>query len=235
MQAITIRAASTVLRMPIDWDPIWLTLRLATITTLVLLLIGVPLAGVLALNRFRGKSVIEALISLPLVLPPSVIGFYMLLAFSPTSALGAWLLKYLDLQLVFSFEGLVVASLLYSLPFMVHPIQAGLENLPISWRESAYTLGQSPIRTFWRVLLPNCKPALLTGIVLSFAHTIGEFGLVLMIGGNLPGLTRVASIAIYDEVELLHFETAHAYAALLLGLSFVILLLVYSINKRVTV
>jgi molybdate transport system permease protein len=221
--------------MPIDWDPIWLTLRLATATTLVLLLIGIPLAGVLALNRFWGKSVVEALISLPLVLPPSVIGFYMLLAFSPTSALGAWLLKYLDLQLVFSFQGLVVASLLYSLPFMVHPIQAGLENLPTSWREAAYTLGQSPIRTFWRVLLPNCKPALLSGIVLSFAHTIGEFGLVLMIGGNLPGLTRVASIAIYDEVELLHFETAHAYAALLLGLSFVILLLVYSINKRVTV
>jgi molybdate transport system permease protein len=117
---------------------------------------------------------------------------------------------------------------------MVHPIQAGLENLPVSWREAAYTLGQSPRRTLWRVLLPNCKPALLTGIVLSFAHTIGEFGLVLMIGGNLPGRTRVASIEIYNEVELLHFDTAHAYAALLLSLSFVILLLVYSLNKRVT-
>jgi molybdate transport system permease protein len=221
--------------MPIDWEPIWLTLRLASITTLILLLIGVPLAGWLALSRFRLKPVIETLISLPLVLPPSVVGFYLLLAFSPTGWLGAWLLRVVNLQLVFSFEGLVLASLLYSLPFMVHPIQAGLENLPTSWREAAYTLGQSPVRTLWRVLLPNCKPALLTGIVLSFAHTIGEFGLVLMIGGNLPGQTRVASIAIYDEVELLHFESAHAYASLLLGLSFLILLLVYGINKRVTV
>ncbi|GAB3542502.1 molybdate ABC transporter permease subunit [Spirosoma fluminis] len=221
--------------MPIDWEPIWLTLRLAGITTFLLLIIGIPLAGWLAISQFRLKPIIEALVSLPLVLPPSVVGFYLLLAFSPTSNLGTWLLQTFDLQLVFSFEGLVVASLLYSLPFMVHPIQAGLENLPASWREAAYTLGQSPVRTLWRVLLPNCKPALLTGIVLSFAHTIGEFGLVLMIGGNLPGQTRVASIAIYDEVELLHFDTAHAYAALLLGLSFVILVLVYSINKRVTV
>ncbi len=221
--------------MPIDWEPIWLTLRLAGITTLFLLLLGIPLAGWLALSRFRLKPVVEALVSLPIVLPPSVVGFYLLLAFSPTSGVGAWLLRTFDLQLVFSFQGLVVASILYSLPFMVHPVQAGLENLPVSWREASYTLGQSPVRTFWRVLLPNCKPALLTGVVLSFAHTIGEFGLVLMIGGNLPGQTRVASIAIYDEVELLHFETAHAYAALLLGLSFVILLLVYAINKRVTI
>lgn len=221
--------------MPIDWQPLWLTLRLAGITTSVLLLIGVPLAGWLALSRFRLKPVFEALVSLPLVLPPSVVGFYLLLAFSPTSGVGAWLLHALNLQFVFSFEGLVLGSLIYSLPFMVHPIQAGLENLPLSWREASYTLGQSPARTLWRVLLPNCKPALLTGIVLSFAHTIGEFGLVLMIGGNLPGETRVASIAIYDEVELLHFDTAHAYAGLLLGLSFAILLLVYTVNKRVTV
>ncbi|WP_375445384.1 molybdate ABC transporter permease subunit [uncultured Fibrella sp.] len=221
--------------MPIDWEPIWLTLRLASVTTLLLLLIGVPLAGWLALSQFRLKPLVESLISLPLVLPPSVVGFYLLLAFSPSSTFGAWLLRTLDLQLVFSFSGLVVASLLYSLPFMVHPIQAGLENLPVSWREASYTLGQSPTRTLWRVMLPNCKPALLTGIILTFAHTIGEFGLVLMIGGNLPGQTRVASIAIYNEVELLHFDTAHAYAALLLGLSLGILLLVYSFNKRVTV
>ncbi|MBD2704972.1 molybdate ABC transporter permease subunit [Spirosoma sp. BT702] len=221
--------------MPIDWGPIWLTLRLAGVTTLLLLVIGIPLAGWLALSRFRLKPVFEAIISLPLVLPPSVVGFYLLLTFSPTSSLGAWLLKTLNLQLVFSFEGLVVASLIYSLPFMVHPIQAGIENLPVSWREASYTLGQSPARTLWRVLLPNCKPALLTGIVLTFAHTIGEFGLVMMIGGNLPGQTRVASIAIYDEVELLHFQTAHTYAALLLAVSFIILLVVYAINKRVTV
>lgn len=221
--------------MPIDWGPIWLTLRLAGITTFILLFIGVPLASWLALSRFRLKPVVETFISLPLVLPPSVVGFYLLLAFSPTSWLGAWLLNTFNVQLVFSFAGLVVASLLYSLPFMVHSIQAGLENLPASWREAAYTLGQSPIRTLWYVLLPNCKPALLTGIVLSFAHTIGEFGLVLMIGGNLPGQTRVASIAIYDEVELLNFDTAHTYAMLLLGISFLILLLVYGINKRVSI
>lgn len=221
--------------MPIDWEPIWLTLRLAGITTLLLLLIGVPLAGWLALSRFRLKPVAEALISLPLVLPPSVVGFYLLLAFSPTGGLGGWLLRTFDLQLVFSFQGLVLASILYSLPFMVHPVQAGLENLPVSWREASYTLGQSRTRTFWRVLLPNCKPALLTGIVLSFAHTIGEFGLVLMIGGNLPGQTRVASIAIYDEVEQLHFDTAHIYASLLLGASFLILLVVYTVNKRMTI
>lgn len=218
----------------IDWQPIWLTLRLAGVTTIILLFIGVPLAGWLALSRFRLKPLVEAVISLPLVLPPSVVGFYLLLAFSPTGTLGGWLRQSFEVQLVFSFEGLVLASLLYSLPFMVHPVQAGLENLPASWREAAYTLGQSPARTFWRVLLPNCQPALLTGIVLTFAHTIGEFGLVLMIGGNLPGQTRVASIAIYDEVEQLHFDAAHAYAALLLTLSFGILLLVYGLNKRVT-
>lgn len=221
--------------MPIDWDPIWLTLRLASITTVFLLVLGVPLASWLALSRFRLKPIVETVISLPLVLPPSVVGFYLLVAFSPTSNFGAWLLRVVNIQLVFSFEGLVVASLIYSLPFMVHPVQAGLENLPVSWREASYTLGQSTIRTLWRVLLPNCKPALLTGVVLTFAHTIGEFGLVLMLGGNLPGQTRVASIAIYNEVEQLHFQTAHAYAALLLGLSFLILLLVYGINKRVTV
>ena len=219
----------------IDWTPIFLTLKLATITTLCLVLIGVPLAGWLALSRFRLKPLVEAVISLPLVLPPSVIGFYFLLAFSPASGLGGWLLRVFDVQLVFSFGGLVVASLLYSLPFMVHPVQAGLENLPASWREASYTLGHSPAKTLLRVLLPNCKPALLTGIVLTFAHTIGEFGLVLMIGGNLPGQTRVASIAVYDEVERLNYGAAHVYSALLLGISLLILVVVYRFNRRVTV
>lgn len=218
----------------LDWQPIFLTFQLATVTTVVLLLLGVPLAGWLALSRFRLKPLVEAVISLPLVLPPSVIGFYLLLAFSPASGLGGWLLKHLNLKLVFSFEGLVVASVLYSLPFMVHPVQAGLEALPVSWREASYTLGHSPLKTLLRVLLPNCKPALLTGVVLSFAHTIGEFGLVLMIGGNLPGQTRVASIAIYDEVELLNYDAAHGYAALLLVISLAILVLVYRFNKRLT-
>ncbi|KAA9357310.1 molybdate ABC transporter permease subunit [Larkinella humicola] len=215
-----------------DWQPLLLTFRLATTTTLLLLLVGIPLAGWLAFTRFRFKPVIEAVISLPLVLPPSVLGFYFLLAFSPTGFLGEQLLAWFDLRLLFTFEGLVVASIFYSLPFMVHPVQAGLENLPASLREASYTLGKSRRETFFRVLLPNIKPSLLTGLVLSFAHTIGEFGLVLMIGGNLPGQTRVASVAIYDEVELLHYGAANAYALLLLVISFGILLTVYAINKR---
>ncbi|WP_128544402.1 molybdate ABC transporter permease subunit [Larkinella soli] len=215
-----------------DWQPLLLTLRLATVTTLLLLILGIPIAGWLAHSRFRLKPVVEAVISLPLVLPPSVLGFYFLLAFSPTSFLGGLLQSWFNVRLLFTFEGLVAASLFYSLPFMVHPIQAGLENLPVSLKEASYTLGKSRRQTLFRVLLPNIKPSLLTGIVLSFAHTIGEFGLVLMIGGNLPGQTRVASVAIYDEVELLHYETANAYSLLLLAVSFGILLAVYAINKR---
>lgn len=215
-----------------DWQPLLLTFRLATTTTVLLLLAGIPLAGWLAFTRFRFKPVVEAVISLPLVLPPSVLGFYFLLTFSPTGFLGEKLLSWFDVRLLFTFEGLVVASIFYSLPFMVHPVQAGLENLPASLREAAYTLGKSRRETFFRVLLPNIKPSLLTGVVLSFAHTIGEFGLVLMIGGNLPGETRVASVAIYDEVELLHYDAANAYALLLLAVSFGILLAVYAINKR---
>ncbi|GAB3893845.1 molybdate ABC transporter permease subunit [Larkinella knui] len=215
-----------------DWQPLLLTFRLATLTTLLLLFVGIPLAGWLAFTRFRFKPVVEAIISLPLVLPPSVLGFYFLLAFSPTGFLGKKLLSWFDLRLLFTFEGLVIASIFYSLPFMVHSVQAGLENLPASLREASYTLGKSHRETFFRVLLPNIKPSLLTGVVLSFAHTIGEFGLVLMIGGNLPGQTRVASVAIYDEVELLNYGAANAYALLLLVVSFAILLSVYAINKR---
>ncbi|MGV3504959.1 MAG: molybdate ABC transporter permease subunit [Adhaeribacter sp.] len=218
--------------MAIDWQPLWLTLELAALTTGLLLVVGIPLASWLAGSRFALKPVAEAIISLPLVLPPSVLGFYLLLAFSPRQGLGRWLEQTFDLRLVFSFPGLVLASLIYSLPFMVQPLQAGLEGLPASLREASYTLGRSRWQTLWRVQLPNIKPALLTGVVLSFAHTIGEFGLVLMIGGNIPGQTRVASIAIYNEVETLNYGAAHTYAAILLALSFFILLSVYLINKR---
>jgi molybdate transport system permease protein len=218
--------------MEIDYQPLWLTLKLASVTTALLLLIGIPVAAFLAYTAFRLKSVIEAIISLPLVLPPSVLGFYLLLAFSPGSDLGKLLESLLNIRLVFSFEGLIVGSILYSFPFMVHPIQAGLQSLPDSLKEASYTLGRSRIETLFRVLLPNIKPALLTGIVLSFAHTVGEFGLVLMIGGNIPGETKVASIAIYDEVESLQYKTAHIYSFILLLLSFTILLAVYVINKR---
>lgn len=218
--------------MQIDWQPFLLTLQLALATTFILLIIGVPLAAFLAFTRFRYKAIPEAIIGLPLVLPPSVMGFYLLVLLSPASALGQWLFAWFNIRLLFTFSGLVVGSVIYSLPFMVQPVQAGLQSLPVSLRHASYTLGKSRWQTFIQVLLPNIKPSLLTGIVLSFAHTVGEFGLVLMIGGNLPGKTQTASIAIYDEVESLNYQTAHVYAAMLLLFSFVILLLVYSTRKR---
>ena len=214
----------------IDWTPLWLTLKLSFITTLVLLVISVPLANWLANSKSRVKPLIETLVSMPLVLPPTVLGFYLLIAFSPGNAFGSWLDEWLGLQMVFSFEGLVLASIIYSLPFMVHPIQSGLSNLSPSLKEAAYVLGKSPMTTLFRVLLPNIRTSLITGIVLSFAHTIGEFGVVLMIGGNIPGKTKVASIAIYDEVEALNYGAANVYSLILVGLTFVILLFVYLTN-----
>jgi molybdate transport system permease protein len=213
-----------------DWQPLILTFRLALVTTFCLLILAIPLAYWLAYSRARLKPAIEAIVSLPLVLPPTVLGFYLLLAFSPSSALGSWLEQLVGLRLLFSFPGLVVASIIYSLPFMVQPIQAGLAGLSPSLREASWLLGKSSAETLFRVLLPNIKPALLTGLVLSFAHTVGEFGVVLMIGGNLPGETRVISIAIYDEVEAMNYGLANTYSLILLGLSFSVLLVVYMVN-----
>ena len=218
--------------MNVDWTPLLLTFELAAVTTAILLALGVPLAYALAFGRFRGKPVVETLVSMPLVLPPSVLGFYLLLAFSPQNFFGRFLVEHCDLQLVFSFAGLVVGSTIFSLPFMVQPIQAGFQGLPASLTEAADTLGKPRRVTLWRVLLPNIKPALLAGTVLSFAHTVGEFGVVLMIGGNIPGVTRVASLAIYDEVESLNYAAAHVYAGVLFAVTFAILLAVYVINKR---
>jgi len=215
-----------------QWGPIILTFKLALITTVILLIISIPLAYWLAYTRSRLKPVLETIISMPLVLPPTVLGFYLLIAFSPSYALGEFLNEYLGLRLVFSFEGLVIASVIYSLPFMVHPIQAGLSNLSASLSEASFVLGKSKTTTLFRVLLPNIRPSLLTGIVLAFAHTIGEFGVVLMIGGNIPGETRVASIAIYDEVEALNYGTANTYSAFLFLVSFTILLTVYLVNGQ---
>ncbi len=214
----------------IDWQPIFLSLKLALVTTILLFFISVPISNWLASSKSRIKPVIEALISLPLVLPPTVIGFYLLLAFSPNSSLGGWLKETLGLELIFSFEGLVLASMIYSLPFMVQPIYGALSKLPPSLKEASYVLGKSKWTTLLKVLLPNIKPAILTGLVLSFAHTIGEFGVVLMIGGNIPGETKVASIAIYDEVESLNYGLANAYSLVLLALCFGILLSVYLFN-----
>ena len=213
-----------------DWEPLSLTFRLAFVTTALLFLIAVPLAYWLAYTKYRFKPIVETLVSMPLVLPPTVLGFYLLVAFSPNNAFGMWLQEDLGLRLVFSFEGLVLGSLLYSLPFMVHPIQSGFANLSPSLKEAAYILGKSRWTTLRKVLLPNIRPSLLTGIVLSFAHTIGEFGVVLMIGGNIPGQTKVASITIYDEVESLNYAAANAYSLILFIITFIILLLVYLVN-----
>ncbi len=218
--------------MSLDWQPLWLSFKLAAVTTAILMVVGVPSAYWLAYSRLRHKAVLEAILAMPLVLPPSVLGFYLLVAFSPHSALGAFLDSALGLKLVFSFEGLVVASVIASLPFFISPVQSGFESLPPSLAEAAYTLGLSRWQTFWQILLPNIKPALLAGTVLGFTHTIGEFGVVLMIGGSLPGLTRVASIAIYDEVASLNYAAANAYALVLVACCFSLLLLVYVVNRR---
>jgi len=216
----------------IDWQPLVLTFKLASITTLILLVVSIPLAYWLARTQSHFKPIIETLVSMPLVLPPTVLGFYLLVAFSPSNTFGRWIDNWLSLRLIFSFHGLIIASTFYSLPFMVQPIQSGLSNLPLSLTEASYILGKSKIMTLFRVLLPNIKPALLTGLVLSFAHTIGEFGVVLMIGGNIPGKTKVASIFIYDQVESLNYGLANAYSLILFVLTFTILLSVYLINGR---
>lgn len=219
--------------MPPDyWQTLRLTLALAACTTALLLLLGVPLAYLLAQSRSRLRPVVEAVVSLPLVLPPTVIGFYLLLAFSDSTVFGRFLINQLGLSLNFTFAGILAGSLVYSLPFMVQPLQAGFRQVPRSLSEAAYTLGKSRLTTLWRVLLPNMKPALLNGVVLTFAHTLGEFGVVLMIGGSLPGRTRVASIAIYDEVQSLHYDQANAYAITLLVVAFVILVGLYWFTKR---
>lgn len=216
----------------INLNPIWLTAKLALITTLILLVIAIPLCYWLANSRFRFKAVVEALISLPLVLPPSVLGFYLLVAFSPENAVGKFLSHYFDLRLAFTFEGLILASILYSLPFMVNPILSGLKNLPASLQEASFTLGKSRFTTMTKILLPNIRPSLLTGIIMTFAHTIGEFGVVLMVGGSIPEETKVVSIAIYEEVESMNYDNANVYAGILFAFSFSVLLAVHLINNK---
>ena len=218
--------------MNVDWGPLWLTFKLASLTTAILFCIGVPFAWWLAGTRLRYKPLVEALVAMPLVLPPSVLGFYLLLAFSPEHWFGHWLERTAGLRLAFSFEGLVLASVIFSFPFLVHPIQAAFQNLPPSLAEAASVLGKSRWQALVHVLLPNIKPALISGTVLAFAHTVGEFGVVLMIGGNLPEQTRVASIAIYDEMESLNYAAANFYAAILLSFSFLVLLAVYVKNRK---
>jgi molybdate transport system permease protein len=216
----------------IDWLPLWLSLKLAFVTMVILLIVGIPIAWWLAYSRRRWTVMVEAIVSLPMILPPSVLGFYLLVAFSPAATLGHLLDRGLDLRLVFTFSGLVVASLIYSLPFMVNPLLAGFKNLPPHLLEASRTLGKSDWTTLRRILLPNIRASLITGAILSFAHTIGEFGVVMMIGGSIPGQTKVASVAIYDEQQSGNYALANRYAIVLLLLSFLILLVVYSLNRH---
>ncbi len=214
------------------WQPLFLSLKLAFFTTVALLIIAIPLSYWLSKSKSRLKPILEAVVSLPLVLPPTVIGFYFLVMFGQSSSLGSFLSDTIGLELIFSFQGLVFASIIYSMPFMVHPIQAGLSSLPSGLEEASWVLGRSKLQTLLKVLLPNIKASILTGIVLSFAHTVGEFGVVLMIGGNIPGVTEVASIAIYKEVESMNYSMANKYSAILLAFAFIVLFFVYASNRR---
>jgi len=216
----------------IDLGPVWLTLRLATLTTMALLVIGTPLAWWLANTKSRIKPAIEAITALPLVLPPTVLGFYLLVVMSPTSPFGGFWVSITGDALTFSFTGLVIASVIYSLPFMVQPLQTAFETVGRAPVEAAASLRASPLDAFFTLVVPMSARGFLTASVLSFAHTIGEFGVVLMVGGNIPGQTRVISIAIYEHVETLNYADAHTLSAGLIAFSFLVLVCIYTFNRR---
>jgi molybdate transport system permease protein len=215
-----------------DWQAIWLTVKLATLVSMTLLILGMPLAHWLAFSRWRGKFLIEAVVSLPLVLPPTVLGFYLLIAMGSRSPIGRWWMSLTGHGLAFTFEGLVIASLVYNLPFAVQPMAAAFAQVDPALREASATLGASPLRTFARITLPLSIEGAIAGLVLSFAHTVGEFGVVLMVGGNLPGITRTVSVSIYDRVQALDYSGANQTALLLLAFSFTILVMVYGFRRR---
>lgn len=217
-----------------DWSALWLTLRLASVSTLVLLLLGTPLAWWLARTRTWLKGPISALVALPLVLPPSVLGFYLLISLGPNGPIGQ-LTQTLGLGLLpFTFAGLVVGSVLYSLPFVVQPIQNAFQAIGDRPLEAAASLRAGPWDRFWSIAVPLARPGFISATVLGFAHTVGEFGVVLMIGGNIPDETRVASVQIYDHVEALAYDQAHALAAVLVIFAFVVLAALYSVQRRST-
>ena len=213
-------------------NPLFLTFKLAFCTAAALLCIGTPVAYAIAYSRGFVKTVLSAVVSMPMVLPPTVLGFYLLLLLGSGSPSGRFLVDTLHVNLLFTFWGLVAGSIVCSFPFMVNPLISGFESIPRSLIEAAATLGKTRWQTLVHVLLPNMKGALVTGTILAFSHAIGEFGVVLMIGGKIPGVTRVASIAVYDEVESFNYGTAHFYAGVLFAISFLVLLAVYSINRR---
>jgi molybdate transport system permease protein len=216
----------------LELGPVWLSLQLAAVTVLVLLVIATPLAWWLAFTRSRVRTAVEAIVAMPLVLPPTVLGFYLLILLGPAGLLGRPWLELTDTTLTFSFTGLVVASVLYSFPFAVQPLQGAFEGVGRMPLEAAATLGASPFDAFLHVASPLALRGYLSAAVLGFAHTLGEFGVVLMVGGNIPGSTKVISIAIYEHVETIDYAQAHVLSAALLAFSFVVLLLVYSLNRR---
>jgi molybdate transport system permease protein len=215
-----------------DWQAARVSLSLAVLTAVLLLPVGLVLARWLAVTHWRGKPLLEALLMLPLLLPPTVLGFYLLVTFGQASALGGWLARNLDLRLVFSFEGLLVASLLVNLPFMVQPIQRAFAAIPHSLREAAWVSGLSAWRTFLKIELPLAWPGLLAGVALTVAHTLGEFGVVLMVGGSIPGETRTLSIAIYDRVQAFETGSAHVMSVALVLCSVLALALVFAADRR---
>jgi molybdate transport system permease protein len=216
-----------------NWTAIWITCKLASVTATALLLIGLPIAYWVSFSRWRWKFFIESIVALPLVLPPTVLGFYILVAIGPQSPLGQFYSELVGHPLPFTFEGLLVASILYSLPFAVQPFAASFEQVDRKLIETSWTLGISKLGTFFKLTLPLSKSGILTGVMLSFVHTLGEFGVVLMVGGNIEGVTRTVSIDIYDEVQALNYAGAAKTALFLLVVSYGTLLLVSAINRKV--
>ncbi len=208
----------------IDFTPFVLSIKLASITTLILFTIALPLAWYLSQTKSKFKPILESITALPLVLPPSVIGFYLLILLSSNN--------FFDTKLVFNFTSLVIASCFYSLPFMVQPLQNGFESIPKNILEASYIAKKTQLQTIFKVALPNIKPSILTALIITFAHTIGEFGVVLMVGGSIPGETKVASVAIYEMVELMDYNMAHIYSGIMVFISFVVLLSVYIFNHK---
>jgi len=216
----------------LDFLPFILSFKLALLTTVILFIISIPLAWYLSQTQSKYKPFFESITALPLVLPPSVLGFYILVMLSTNSPIGVFFEDVFDIKLIFNFTGLVVASCIYSLPFMVQPLQGGFESLPKNILEASYVAGKGTVETIFRVVLPNIKPALLTALIITFAHTVGEFGVILMVGGSIPGETKVASVAIYEMVEIMDYTAAHIYSAIMVFMSFSVLLVVYIFNAK---
>ena len=214
------------------FQPMWLSIQLATFTTAILILIGTPIAWWLSQTSTRWKPAVQAVVAMPIVLPPTVLGFYLLILLGPDGAIGSWWVQLTGSALTFSFTGLVIASCVYSLPFAVQPMQNAFESLPRQYVERARTLGASRLDAFFSVVVPLSVRGFVSGIVLSFAHTLGEFGVVLMVGGNIPGETRVVSIAIYDHVESLNYAAAHRMSLVLISFAFVVLVAMFVLNRR---